>query len=236
MTTEPSARRRDTAVARTLGRLLRSMTRPSASSSRSSSSRFTPRTSAPYARTPTRDARGPSKSRRRFWVWPLVACWSLAIASLGACGTNPEPTSLDATATAAASTPASLDPSPPPSVWGPLAVVPPQEGSDSARMQGTLQITESCVVLVTTGGPIILVWPAGRTAWDPDQRVVRFANVDGTVVSAGDGRPVVVGGSADSEEESGRSIEEWLSETPWVQPPARDCPLDTRWWVGALGS
>lgn len=53
-------------------------------------------------------------------------------------------------------------------------------------------------------------------------------------MTAEDGSLVVVGGSGDSFEESGRTVEEWLFETPWVQPPDEGCPLDRRWWVGSL--
>lgn len=49
--------------------------------------------------------------------------------------------------------------------WGPLAVVPPQDGADTARTEGTLRITDTCVFLDGPGGPVLLVWPADRTSW-----------------------------------------------------------------------
>jgi hypothetical protein len=118
--------------------------------------------------------------------------------------------------------------------WGPLAVVPPQEGADTARTEGTLRITDACVFLDTPGGRSLLVWPADRTTWDAQTRTITFANFDGSTVSAGDGTAVVLGGSGDSMEESGMTIEAWLARTPWVARPADSCPLESRWWVGAL--
>ncbi len=118
--------------------------------------------------------------------------------------------------------------------WGPLAVVPPQEGADTARTEGTLRITDACVFLVTPGGPSLLVWAADRTTWNAQTRAITFANFDGTTVSAGDGTPVVLGGSGDSNDESGTTTEAWLARTPWVAPPAASCPAESRWWVGAL--
>ena len=118
--------------------------------------------------------------------------------------------------------------------WGALAVVPPQGGADTARNEGTLGITETCVVLVTRGGPVVLVWPADRTTWNAEERSITFANYDGSTVTASDGAYVVVGGSGDSNEESGMTTEAWLARTEWVARPDASCPLEARWWVGAL--
>ena len=118
--------------------------------------------------------------------------------------------------------------------WGPLAVIPPQEGADTARNEGTLRITEACVVLLTRGGPVLLTLPADRTTWLQEDRSIAFANYDGSRVTAGDGELVVVGGSGDSVEESGVTAEAWLARTPWVSRPADSCPLESRWTVGAL--
>jgi hypothetical protein len=118
--------------------------------------------------------------------------------------------------------------------WGPLAVVPPQDGSDTARTEGTLRITDACVFLVTPDGPTMLVWPADRTIWDAQVSSITFTNFDGSTVSAGDGTAVVLGGSGDSSDESGTTSQEWLAATPWVAPPAASCPVESWWWVGAL--
>lgn len=119
-------------------------------------------------------------------------------------------------------------------VWGPLAVVPPQDGADTARTEGTLRITGTCVFLVERGGPVVLIWPADRTTWNVESRTITFANFDGSTVSAGDGTRVVLGGSGDSNEEAGTTTEDWLARMTWVAPPDAACPLDARWWVGGL--
>lgn len=172
----------------------------------------------------------------------LVGGWLLAGIVAGACdwsGARVDPTSpstMPSVVPAASSTP-SVVPGESPSSgsgWGPLAVVPPQGGADTARNEGTLRITETCVVLVTRGGPVLLVWPADRTTWNAEERSIAFANYDGSTVTASDGAYVVVGGSGDSNEESGMTTEAWLARTPWVARPAASCPLEARWWVGAL--
>ncbi len=118
--------------------------------------------------------------------------------------------------------------------WGPLAVVPPQDGADTARTEGTLRITDACVFLDGLGERVLLVWPADRTTWNAKTRAITFANFDGSTVSAGDGTEVALGGSGDSSEESGTTSEEWLARTPWVAPPAEGCPAESWWWVGAM--
>lgn len=120
------------------------------------------------------------------------------------------------------------------SPWGPLAVVPPQAGADQARTEGLLNISEHCVLLDTGGGPELLLWSADRTVWNPETKTITFTNFDGTKFSANDGTAVVLGGSGDSNEESGVSTAVWLARTLWVAPPDLSCPLETRWWVGAI--
>lgn len=42
--------------------------------------------------------------------------------------------------------------------WGPLAVIPPQDGSDTARTEGRLRITDTCVFLDERGERVLLLW------------------------------------------------------------------------------
>ena len=103
--------------------------------------------------------------------------------------------------------------------WGPLAVIPPQDGSDSAPTQGTLRITDTCVFLDGQDEPMLLLWPADQTRWDEGTRAVTFGNVDGTAVVVKDGAVVVLGGSGDRSEESGIAPEVWLQDTrKWTRP------------------
>jgi hypothetical protein len=118
--------------------------------------------------------------------------------------------------------------------WGPLAVVPPQEGADTARAEGTLRITDACAFLDAPGGRSLLVWPADRTTWDAQASTITFTNFDGSTMSAGNGTAVVLGGSGDTSEEGGTTSQEWLARTPWVAAPAASCPVESWWWVGAL--
>ena len=118
--------------------------------------------------------------------------------------------------------------------WGPLAVLPPQDGADTARMEGTLRITGACTFLSGRGEPMLLMWPANRTAWDGETRTITFTNLDGSRVRVTDGSKVVLGGGGDSSAESGVPTEGWLEAMPWVARPADGCPLDPRWGVGEV--
>ena len=122
--------------------------------------------------------------------------------------------------------------------WGPLAVIPPQDGTDLARNEGTLRITDACVYLEDPGGDLwLLTWTADRTTWSEESRSITFENFaafDGTIVTVGDGDPVVLGGGGSSEAESGISGEEWVRRVDWVAPPAPSCSLDLRFHVGVV--
>ena len=119
--------------------------------------------------------------------------------------------------------------------WGPLAVIPPQDGADTARTEGTLRITNTCVFLAEQGGgPVLLLWPADRVAWNAGDRKITFANFDGTGVTVGDGESVTLGGGGGNSAESGVTPEAWLAGMTWVARPADGCPLDPYWGVGDL--
>ena len=146
------------------------------------------------------------------------------------------PFGAEASAAATASRPAATA-SPPAATatWGPLAVIPPQDGTDLAGVAGRVVITETCVVLDDDGAPILLFWPADRTRWDPQAKAITFENYDGSgPVTVRNGDSVTLGGGGDSEAESGVSGEEWVARMKWVVPPASSCPLDERWGVGAI--
>jgi hypothetical protein len=119
--------------------------------------------------------------------------------------------------------------------WGPLAVIPPPDGTDLARNEGTLRITDACVYLEDPGGDLwLLVWPADRTTWSEGSRSITFENLDGSVVVVVDGDRVVLGGGGSSEAESGISGEEWVRRIDWVAPPSSLCSLDQRFFVGVV--
>ena len=130
--------------------------------------------------------------------------------------------------------PALGQPTAPLNPWGPLAVIPPQDGADAARTEGTLRITDECVHVEWRGELTFLFWPADRTIWDAESRAIVFRNFDGTVVTVRDGDNVVLGGGGDSAAESGVTGEEWISRMRWVAPPAGSCLIDQRWAVGAV--
>jgi len=110
---------------------------------------------------------------------------------------------------------------------GPLALIPPS-GTDPARAEGTLRITERCVYLRSAGKQMLLFWPADRTRWNGRNRAITFSNFDGTVVTVRDRDAVVLGGGGDSEAESGISAREWVRRTVWVAPPDASCSAEVR--------
>jgi hypothetical protein len=140
-----------------------------------------------------------------------------------------------ATPTPTASGAAPSEPTPSPaSIWGPLAVIPPQDGTDTSFAVGTLDITDECVYLVSNGKRTFLFWPADRTRWVAETRSISFANFDGTFMTASDGDAVSVIGGGDSAAESGLSGREWASRMVWVVPPDPSCVAEVRWGAGGL--
>lgn len=112
-----------------------------------------------------------------------VAALPLLLAmAVGSCGSRPEPSTSPTASRADPIVTTSLEPSASTSTgiasvqptasslaggtWGPLAVVAPQDGADSARTEGVLSVTSACVLLVANRGPILLVWPSDRTTWN----------------------------------------------------------------------
>jgi hypothetical protein len=152
-------------------------------------------------------------------------------------GTTPLEASVPPTASQSPSTPAPEPlPSPPAGGgdWGSLAVIGPQDGADTARMEGTLRVTDDCVQVLEQGEPVLLVWPSGQTSWDPGTRSITFVNADGTTVTVGDGSTVVLGGSGMSRDEDGELVDTWLAGMRWVAPPAAGCTADRYWTVGEI--
>jgi hypothetical protein len=131
-----------------------------------------------------------------------------------------------------------LEPSASPvKTWGPLAVRPPQDGTDMARNEGTLRITDTCVYLEDPGGDLwLLSWRANQATWSEQSRAITFENfwADGSVVTVRDGDYVVLGGSGGGAAESGESGEEWVRRGDWVAPPAPSCALDRWFGVGIV--
>jgi hypothetical protein len=118
--------------------------------------------------------------------------------------------------------------------WGPLAVVRPQDGADTARTEGKLRISDACVTLDSRSGTTLLYWPSDRTTWNAAASTITFTNYDGSLVTVRDGDAVVLGGSGDDGTESGTSGQTWVERTVWVARPSPSCPLDQRWAVGAV--
>ena len=160
-----------------------------------------------------------------------VAAAVLLAGLLAGCqSTTPVPM---ASSSASVVAPSALTPSPA-ADWGPLAVIPPQDGTDTSFTVGTLDITDKCVYLVFRGERTFLFWPSDRTRWIAETRSISFANFDGTFVTASGGDAVSVIGGGDSAAESGASGREWASQMAWVAPPDPSCAAEVRWGAGGL--
>lgn len=126
----------------------------------------------------------------------------------------------------------------PPIPWGPLAVLPAQDGMDTLGLAGPLRITDTCVYLEAHGLVYLLFWHAGQVTWNEESRTITFENFpavdDGRIVTLRDGDEVVIGGSGGGGE--GESGEEFVSRVDWVSPPASSCSLDQWWSAGSVGA
>ncbi len=133
---------------------------------------------------------------------------------------EPSPSPVDASAS-------------PVDTWGPLAVVPPDDGADTLRFEGTLRITDTCVFLESPyQGRHLLIWDADQATWNGESRAITFENFDGTFVTVSDGDHVVLGGSGGGA--ASGTGEEFVIRMDWVAPPASSCSLDPWWSVGAV--
>lgn len=124
------------------------------------------------------------------------------------------------------------------SPWGPLAVLPAQDGMDTLAAGGPLRITDTCVYLEAHGLVYLLFWHADQVTWNEESRTITFENFpwndSGRIVTLRDGDNVVVGGSGGGDEEGGESSEQFVRRMDWVAPPASSCKLDPWWSVGAV--
>lgn len=119
--------------------------------------------------------------------------------------------------------------------WGPLAVLV-FGGTDMARNEGVIRITDTCVFLNSQGEDILLLWPDVLTTWDAEQRAVVFERIEGLVrdgepiVTVVDGDPVVLGGGAGP---PGSALGEvWIETVDWVAPPRPECVTPSTWGIG----
>ncbi len=145
------------------------------------------------------------------------------------------PSSVEPSASTVGASPLPAEASPSPEdPWGPLAVLPSQDGMDTLRAEGVLRITDSCVYLESSNvGQILLFWHADQATWNEDSRALSFRNLDGRVVILSNGDHVVVGGSGGGKGD-GESGEEFVTRMDWVAPPASSCMLDPWWSVGEV--
>jgi hypothetical protein len=118
------------------------------------------------------------------------------------------------------------------SQWGPLAVVR-GGGGDEALIEGTIEITDECVLLDERGELVLLVWSSDRTEWDEGSASIRFSDLDGSTTTIVDGQTVRLGGGGSSVDEGGLGAEEWLNSVEWLSAPPLNCVTDTRWFVSS---
>jgi hypothetical protein len=115
------------------------------------------------------------------------------------------------------------------SEWGPLALV--DATGDTARTEGTVRITDECVLLDTGGETQLLVWPADRSRWNRDDRTISFTSLAGVELFVASDQFVVLGGGGSSAAEDG---ERWADRIDWARRPAPACVTDSAWFVSDI--
>jgi len=109
---------------------------------------------------------------------------------------------------------------------GPLALVEPDAGTEDARTEGVLEVTNECVRLHVPNGDLTLViWVRGSVAWSETDRVILVTRRDGDESILRDGDRVVLGGS-------GGAMDALDSAGRWARRPAPGCAADN-WWVAS---
>lgn len=115
--------------------------------------------------------------------------------------------------------------------WGPLAVVAGGGDGDEALIEGIIDISPGCVVLLERGERVLLVWPDSLTAWDAANETISFATGQLGLVSLGAGDKVRMSGGGSSASEGGPGAAAFLASINWIAPPPLACVTDTRWFV-----
>lgn len=153
------------------------------------------------------------------WVWK----WSAALG-----GANPALASRQRGILLAAALVLLLGSCTPNVNFGPLAVSVEDMGGNLARMEGSVDITDTCITIHDPSGTTFLpIWPAGRTRWDPVLRRVVFLRRDGREVALRQGDYVELGGSG---RES--SWGDLLGSVRWARRPNVACTTEWAWFVG----
>lgn len=118
---------------------------------------------------------------------------------------------------------------------GPIAAVPGGDISDSmeAGIEGTLRVTDTCVLLEGGGQETLLVFRQPEVSWDGDKGEVLFDS-DGTTIRLRDGQPVSFGGGGSSSTEDGVDDEAYLRDTDWANAPAESCLRPNRFEVNSV--
>lgn len=98
------------------------------------------------------------------------------------------------------------------------------------RMDGTVHVTDRCVLFAVQGQEVLLAWPAARTSWHPATRNITFTNRDGTRQIFSDTNGLVIQGSS-SRAQNGQTNEAWAASLHWASPPAGECLRDVRLFV-----
>jgi hypothetical protein len=98
------------------------------------------------------------------------------------------------------------------------------------RMDGTVHVSDRCVLLEVQGEEVLLEWPVARTSWDPATRNITFTNRDGRPQIFSDTNHLMFRGSS-SRAQNGQTNEAWAASWNWVSPPARECLRDVRLFV-----
>jgi hypothetical protein len=155
--------------------------------------------------------------------------WLLTTVLLAACGTNPTPTGSSVPTSSAPVSTHSATASATPSDWGPLAVASTDEASQ-VGMEGTIHVTDQCVLFEVQGEEVLLAWPAARTSWDRATRNITFTNRDGVRQIFSDTNRLMFQGSS-SRAQDGQTNEAWAAALDWASPPAGECLRDVRLFV-----
>jgi hypothetical protein len=176
--------------------------------------------------------REPAMMSRDGRTWVLATAVLLAVSACSG-GFSIESTTETGFTTDAPQVTTTTPPAGNDSSWGPLAVVRGGNGMD-ALIEGTIRITDDCVLLDERGELVLLVWPADRTLWDEDSAAIRFNDPNGGVTTIVDGQPVRLGGGGTSVDEGGLGAEEWRNSIEWISAPPSSCVTDTRWSVSGV--
>jgi hypothetical protein len=106
---------------------------------------------------------------------------------------------------------------------------------DEARVEGTIRVTDQCVLLTSeSADETLLVWDPSATSWNPEAASFTYTNENGLPQTFSDGNHLILGGITSARPEGGPTNIELAASVHLLSRPAAECLRDVRLFVNEV--